>query len=191
MGDDQRLNKPHNLRSAARLLEDSEATWKIGRFQSSSSNCTSRLPRCLPEQSITLRWNRESVWKPCETCNRGVKQQHGGWDQQCLRSRRVRILTNQARNFLQHSGQRLLPVLHTRHKSYKLKERPCYLREESIFDEVFDAVLGTTGGYFRRSDRAWDKHECLNNHAVYYSVQIAVSKWFTASSVLHGAHRRL
>jgi len=190
---DQRLNKTAQLENAARLLEDN---WESNYEKLDASNPAAVIALrayqdAFLEQSISIADEIQNQFESrVKRRNRGVKQQplavlRGSTMPAVLVE--LGFLTNPGEeDFLQSTrGKELLAsAVYRAIKSYKLKResRDAILREESIFDEVFDAALEETSADTPAENapepeiKQVEVAAAAPSNAVYYSVQIAVSR---------------
>ena len=190
---DQRLNKTAQLENAARLLEDN---WESNYEKLDASNPAAVIALrayqdAFLEQSISIADEIQNQFESrVKRRNRGVKQQplavlRGSTMPAVLVE--LGFLTNPGEeDFLQSTrGKELLAsAVYRAIKSYKLKResRDAILREESIFDEVFDAALEDNSANASAENapepeiKQVEVAAAAPSNAVYYSVQIAVSR---------------
>jgi N-acetylmuramoyl-L-alanine amidase len=190
---DQRLNKTAQLENASRLLEDN---WESNYEKLDASNPAAVIALrayqdAFLEQSISIADEIQNQFESrVKRRNRGVKQQplavlRGSTMPAVLVE--LGFLTNPGEeDFLQSTrGKELLAsAVYRAIKSYKLKResRDAILREESIFDEVFDTALEDNSAdtpadnATQRDIKAVEIAAPAASNAVYYSVQIAVSR---------------
>ncbi|HCP41541.1 MAG TPA: hypothetical protein DIT65_07085 [Cryomorphaceae bacterium] len=189
---DQRLNKTAQLENAARLLEDN---WESNYEKLDASNPAAVIALrayqdAFLEQSISIADEIQDQFESrVNRRNRGVKQQplavlRGSTMPAVLVE--LGFLTNPGEeDFLQSTrGKELLAsAVYRAIKSYKLKResRDAILREESIFDEFFDAAEGNNSGTpteisVRTDIKPAEIAASAPSNTVYYSIQIAVSR---------------